>query len=716
MKLRLLVCILFSLIFKVTVSGQSETYSIKRASFSSYDYDEFCPVYYKGGIVFCSNKSTGLAKYETANDMGFFKIYFVDTVGRISWQSSRLFSKFLTTNLNDGPVTFNSRGDTIIYSRNLEVSGNLQNISSPRNKLGLFSAVLLDGKWTKIRELRFNNEWYNCTTPCLSPDGKKLYFASDKPGGYGGFDIYLSQWRNDYWTDAVNLGPVINTKGNEAYPFITSSGELLFSSDGHEGLGGKDIFFSSYTDTTWLKPVRLDPPVNSKSDDFGFITDSLFESGYFSSNRDKSVDVFEFRTNVPQIFYTAIQKENQYCFSFSDSGEIAIDTLNLKYEWDFGDNSKSSGKTAVHCFSGPGNYKVKLNIIDKITGNLFFSKLQYRIDLADFVQPYINSTDMAITGHPVDFDALKSNLPGYKILNYSWDFGDGTKMTDAKVVHTFTEAGEYNVNLGVTLKSDSTGRLHKTGSSKKVTILNDGQTGNESLTKKSSGKSNFPKIENSGNAHIYSIYSAETEVKEDAEFRVQLFSSKNKIDINSTIFRNVPKKYTIEEIFDQDSSAYCYVSDHQINLMDTYMTYSDLMNSGYGKSVVKVVVIKDPASRELYGIKKIFGTSSDAFFDKNNRLTSTAYLLLDQLVRLLNKYPAKGFEIKVHTDNEGSPDSKLELSKLYAGIIRAYLVNKGIDGTRLIAKGFGGSVPVASNAFEKGRVLNRRIDFAFIDK
>ena len=135
---------------------------------------------------------------------------------------------------------------------------NYLNLSSVRNKLGIFYAVF-DGKdWTKIRELRINSEWYNVTTPWISPDGKKLYFASDKPDGYGGSDLYYCQWKHDYWDEPVNLGPVINTKGNESYPFMNAAGEFFFSSDGHPGIGGKDIFFSRLSDSTWIEPVCLD--------------------------------------------------------------------------------------------------------------------------------------------------------------------------------------------------------------------------------------------------------------------------------------------------------------------------------------------------------------------------------------------------------------------------------------------------------------------------
>ena len=229
MKQKLLLSLLIFINLSQFSLAQLETYTVKVAPFSSDKYDEFSPVFYKNGIVFCTNRNNNLTNYSTSQDKGLFKINYIDTSGKAKWHSARLLSKDLTTKLNDGPVTFNSNGDTIYYSRNLEVSNSLKDISSKRNKLGLFSAILVDGKWTKIRELRFNNEWYNVTTPWITSDGKRLYFSSDKPGGFGGFDLYYSNRKGDYWEDPVNLGPVINTSGNEGYHFINPAGELFFS-------------------------------------------------------------------------------------------------------------------------------------------------------------------------------------------------------------------------------------------------------------------------------------------------------------------------------------------------------------------------------------------------------------------------------------------------------------------------------------------------------
>jgi len=714
MILRYLTSIIIALFIPALVSAQQETYTIKLAPFSSDKYDEFSPVFYKNGIVFCTNRNTTLTSYSTTQGKRPFKINYIDTAGKANWHNARLLSKDLTTKLNDGPVTFSSTGDTVYYSRNLEVNSSIKEISSKRNKRGLFSAVLVDGKWTKIRELRFNNEWYNVITPWLSSNGKRLYFSSDKPGGFGGFDLYYSNRKGDYWEDPVNLGPVINTSGNEGYPFINPSGELFFSSDGHPGLGGKDIFFSRLSGRDWLPPVHLDPPINSQYDDFGIITDTLMKEGYFSSTRNKTADIFHFKTNFPQIFYTNVQRENQYCFLFSDSGYIVVDTMNLKYVWDFGDSKKASGKVVKHCFPGPGNYYVKLDIIDRTTGKLFFSKLSYNLKLRDFEQPYINSPDAVVMGDLIGFDGIKSYQPGYKILSYAWDFGDGTRLQAESVKHIFNEKGEYNVNLGLTLKSDSTGNIHKTGVTKKMVVYGAQSEKGTALSQKAFERVKFPDINKYGNALIQPVYSAESEFKQNALFQVEIMSSVNRIALNSTIFSKVPKKYNVREIYNQESGVYRYIIDQQISLMATYIAYKEISGYGFKDATVKIEVLINPAEKELNNLKKIFGIQTDIYFDSNNRLTSSAYLLLDQIAKLMSKYPTIRLEIVVHTDNLGIPDAKIVLSQNYSQIFSKYLINKGIGSKRLIARGFGGIRPIASNILEKDRKLNRRVDFTII--
>lgn len=699
------------------VVGQGETYSVKKASFSTEKYDEFSPVFYKNCIVFCTNRpSTKVLSYSTEQNKGLIKIDVFDSVGQGMPPTVRLFSKQLSTKLNDGPVTFNSKGDTIFFSRNITVEGKPSELSSIRNKLGIFYAVFDGDDWTKIRELRINSEWYNVTTPWLSPDGQRLYFASDKPDGYGGSDLYYCQWTNDYWNDPVNLGPVINTKGNESYPFINGAGEFFFSSDGHPGKGGKDIFFSRLADTAWTEPVCLDTPINSQYDDFGIYTDTLMNEGFFSSNRDKSVDIYHFRTNYSQIFYKTPQKENNYCLTFRDNGSIPVDTLNLKYRWSFGDEVSATGSVISHCFSGPGNHVVRLDIVERETGKLFFTKLIYNLQLRDFEQPYIESPDFAVKNENISFDGNKSFLPGFRILSYSWDFGDQTRDKGEKVTHSFAENGEYSVNLEVALRSDSSGLIKKTGVTKKILIVNDIQELLSQQAKVNSEKKVFQEVRKSENSVIKTQYLADAESQKDAVFCVELFRSKSKVDLKSDIFRYVPGYYTIRERFDPVLGEYSYTVDQYLNLMSALIPYRKMSSLGFKDVRVRMFMLTDPSERELYNLIRINGAFADTYFDFAERLTSNALIMLDQIVKYMNKYPSVRLEIAVHSDSSGTPESSLALSQKRSQLLVDYLVNRGVNIKRLVAKGYGGSKPIASNMLEKDRKLNRRIDFTIISR
>ena len=445
-----------------------------------------------------------------------------DTSSLGKWHSPVLFSKELRTRLNDGPATFNQTFDTVYFSRNIITDDRIKDIAPSRNKLGIFYAVYDGKEWTRVREVRFNSEWYNVTMPCLSPDGKRLYFVSDRPDSHGGSDIYYSQWRNGYWEDPVNIGPDVNTEGNETYPFINEAGELFFSSDGHPELGGKDIFVTKQRDGGWYAPIRLDAPVNSEYDDFGIITVPMKEVGLFSSNRGKTIDIYKFSSDVPHIWFPETQKGNQYCFTISDTGSIQVDTLRLQYVWDFGDGSKMVGTDVRHCFPGPGRYSINLDITDRRTGNLFFRKLTYDIEIVDNDQPFITSADYVMTGEAVEFDGLNSYCPGYKIIEYFWDFGDQSQGTGERVSHTFDASGEYTIRLGLMLQSHSTGQVEKRAVSKKIIVFSNEEERKAYLAEKPDIIHDLSDIRQFKNVIIKRLYSAENDFKKDALFQVEI--------------------------------------------------------------------------------------------------------------------------------------------------------------------------------------------------
>jgi outer membrane protein OmpA-like peptidoglycan-associated protein len=713
---KLLTGILVTFLTSQFISGQFETYSVSIAPFCSKKNNEFSPVYYKEGIVFCTDRSqnSALNSSGSRNARQFNIYYSVRTHNAKSW-NSKLFSNNLKTKVNDGPVTFNNSGDTIYFSRNLGLTNKRSNNSKSGNKLGIFTAVLVKGQWTKIREFRYNNERYNVTTPCLSPDGNKLFFASDKPGGSGGYDLYFCVWKGDYWDKPENLGQVINTEGNESYPFINASGDLFFSSDGKSGFGGMDIFYSRFSNQEWLTPVQLDPPINSKFNDFGIATDSVMNEGYFSTDRNKTTEIYHFKTGYPQVFYNTIQKDNKYSFVFRDTGSIVVDTTNLMYMWNFGDGTSSAKMVTYHCYKSPGDYNVRLDLIDRNTGRLFFSKLSYNLKITNYEQPYINSTNVTIKGDITQFDGSKSYMPGYKTVAYSWDFGDHIRSSGEKVNHSYLKKGDYIVNLCLTLKSESTGDIKKTGISKKITVFNNHQEEASYLSKESSEKPDFLELKDAENVKMTNLYSAENEFQQDAVFDVELVTSKNRMDLNKAFFRNVPKKFSITEKPDRDTIKYCYNVDQQMTLMAAYPAYREMMALGYKEARVKMFLLKDQSEKELLNLIKINGAYADSYFDSKEKLTSSAYIMLDQVFKLMKKYPPLKLELAVHTDNRGPADKNLALSQRHSQYMVNYLIKRGINTKRMISMGFGGSKPIAPNFLEKDRKLNRRIDFRIVD-
>jgi outer membrane protein OmpA-like peptidoglycan-associated protein len=714
MYFKFVVVILVASLFQGLLRAQPQIYTINKASFSSDLYDEFSPVYFKNGIVFCSNRSIGLLNRSTSQNKGLFKIYFIDTTQVVDWKSAKLFSKNLTTIVNDGPVTFNRSRDTIFYSRNLEISKKLSDVSGPRNKLGIFNADLIDGEWTKVREFRINNEWYNVSTPCLSPDNKRLYFASDKDGGFGGSDIYYCQWKIDHWENPVNLGPVVNTSGNEAYPFINQAGGLFFSSDGHPGLGGKDIFYSKQSGTAWLPPIPLDSPINSKFDDFALIADSVMNNGYFSSRRDSTIDIYQFKTYFHQLFYCEKQRINQYCFKFVNEGNISIDEGYLKYEWTFGDGKKVTGQNVEHCFPGPGNYTVKLDVVDKKTGRIFFSKISYNLELKDIEQPIISSSGSANFGEPVTFDGLKSYFPGSRILTYEWNFGDGDRIFGDSVTHSFKIKGEYEVKLGLILKQEKTGVIYEACTSKSIKVFDNK---NEKIEFDSQPVKPPPvsNIFNYDHAIIGNMYSAEKDFNQDVVFQVEILTSKVRLNLDNNIFNNIPKKYIIREIRLRNENLFSYIVAEEMNLMATYSTFNEIVDLGYQDARIRTFLLEDPASKELNTLKKVFGVSVDAFFNQNDfTLTSAGTQMLDLIIGFMSKYPLIKLEIATHTDNIGTPTNNTILSQKRAESMVNYLITNGVNRSRLLAMGYGESKPLVPNFFEADRKLNRRVEFLII--
>ncbi|MCB0631975.1 MAG: PD40 domain-containing protein [Lewinella sp.] len=258
---------------------------------------EFSPAFYQGGLVYVSQKSNGLVDEKTGQR--FYELFFADLDPNGMPVRPSNFSIEINSELHEGPVALNRQYDRIYFTRSNIKNGVTKAGTDKKVNLKIFEAKRGEFDWEGLEELPFNNDNYTCMHPALSPDGNKLFFASNQPGGFGGMDLYVVEKKEGRWGKPFNLGPEINTGGNEVFPFLHESGTLFFTSDGHKGYGGLDIFMVDLAGRKWGSVMNLGQPFNSKEDDLGLILSKDGKTGYFTSNRPGGAggdDIYFFET------------------------------------------------------------------------------------------------------------------------------------------------------------------------------------------------------------------------------------------------------------------------------------------------------------------------------------------------------------------------------------------------------------------------------------
>jgi len=245
---------------------------------------DFGPAYYNSRLAY-SSASLDLQRsnvnWTGKNDNQLF-VASINTDG--SLQNPEFLRKNQSDVYNQGPIAFSPDGALVAYTKNNFTDGTRQ-IPSAGLQLSIFIAeVTQTGEWVNEIPFTHNGQNYSTGYPHFSQDGSAMFFSSDRPGGYGGFDLYVSYRTGQSWSTPINLGAVVNTQGHEIAPYFDGS-QLFFSSDWHAGLGGMDIFRAEQESGRWNKVYHLGVPINSGYDDYGLIFDSFQDRGYFTSNR-----------------------------------------------------------------------------------------------------------------------------------------------------------------------------------------------------------------------------------------------------------------------------------------------------------------------------------------------------------------------------------------------------------------------------------------------
>lgn len=292
--------------YLTNISYRKSEYTISKIRSINSRYSDFGTTEYEGKLLFASTRDTGgfTRSIHKWNNQPFLDLYiasFVNVDSVVEVENITPFDGLLNTKFHESTTTFNKDGDIIYFTRNNYNDRKFDKAKSGTNKLKIYTSKKVGGTWTLPTEMPFNSNEYSTAHPTLNDKGDKLYFASDMPGTIGQSDIWVVDIdsTNTVVGEPRNLGRPVNTEGRETFPFISSRGNLYFSSDGHPGLGGLDVFVTTPEDgiTTSNAIENLGETLNSSYDDFSFIVNDSTRVGYFSSNRKRgrgSDDIYRF--------------------------------------------------------------------------------------------------------------------------------------------------------------------------------------------------------------------------------------------------------------------------------------------------------------------------------------------------------------------------------------------------------------------------------------
>ncbi len=248
---------------------------------------DFSPVPFGNGIIFTSSKSNRFLHCPSDNPGDYTDVFYAPINADGSFGEKQLLKGGINGKYNDGVSTFSPDGKKMIFTRNNISGKNAENIID----LKLYSADQEGESWGNVTALPFNSDDWSTAHPALSKDGTLLVFSSNRPGSTdGGMDLWSSKWENGVWSIPENLGPALNTSGNELFPFIDEFGNLFFSSNGHGGAGGLDIFAAKQgANGQWEMIGNLGAPFNQGGDDVSFAPMNGGTEGYYAGDRSGGV-------------------------------------------------------------------------------------------------------------------------------------------------------------------------------------------------------------------------------------------------------------------------------------------------------------------------------------------------------------------------------------------------------------------------------------------
>ena len=454
-----------------TRAQQPSVYEVKRMSFNIDGFNNISPVIVKSGIIFCSDRRFSAFRDRTSYDgRRLYNIYLAVKKDTSGFSKPIELTSERSNKFNNGPLCLAPDGKTIYFTSEVE-TGKMAENKKFMNHSGIFIAELKGLELVSVHPFKYNDPQFDVGQPSISKDGKYIFFASDMPGGHGGSDLYYCESIKGEWSAPVNLGSMVNSSASENYPFMHPSGRLYFTSDRPGGFGKLDVYYTSLNNGSWEDPVLLPEPINSTSDDFAFVSEPDLQNGYFASNRRNDDDIYKFTSTIIRKASCDTLEENNYCYRFFEENAVKQDTVPFRYEWKFGDGNHAIGPLVEHCFNGPGTYTVQLDVVNLITKEVTYNEKSETVVVTEIEQPYISAPDRIAADQKITLSADSTNLPGWKISRYYWNFGDETIAVGKEVPKSYLKPGTYNIQLIVSAEPDPGGKAKEACISKNIIVF-----------------------------------------------------------------------------------------------------------------------------------------------------------------------------------------------------------------------------------------------------
>ncbi len=322
--------------FAMSMEGVPPLYKVNN-EFANSESSDFGPAFYGDQIVYSSSRrdiTRATGAVENAWEGGAKNQLFISSLDQKGFLTKPSFLRSdLQNNYNEGPISFSADGGMVAFTKNNFVNGTRQIPSSGLELSIYIGEVGAGGNFENVKAFPFNGSGYSSGYPNLSADGRTMYFASNRPDGFGGFDIYVSYKTGSTWSTPENLGPVVNSQGDEITPAMVDDA-LYFSSNWHHGLGGFDIFRAEASEGVWKRVFHLGNEVNSARDDYGFNYNNEKNVGYFVSNRlggKGAEDIYSVQKTTQNIVLSVIDAKGKQplkgaIIDFSACGEPAFKT------------------------------------------------------------------------------------------------------------------------------------------------------------------------------------------------------------------------------------------------------------------------------------------------------------------------------------------------------------------------------------------------------